>query len=1106
MSILFDDVDDYIKVNSSSDFDFEHTDAFSIGCWVKPNGGSAGQIVAKILKPATFQEGYKIFYSAPSVLRFELRDNISPTQAIIIDYSPSVLTVNTWNHLVATYDGTSVASGARIYVNGEEPGSRSVNTDTMSTNGSIRNNGDLLFGARNSTSVSSTADWFSGEISNVVIWDTKLTGPEASQMYNSRLKDMPWQIQRSNIKGYWPLTDGEDGTSADGDTISDLSGNANNGIGIDGANNTGLTWKAEDLLTYPMPVTEVQFFNNFDFQINQNCPVEILRKFTFLDQNETEDVLSFGQIEKSAEDVPKGSLNVLFSNAGGIWNSIKNDKTSMLSDCKLEFGFETNSNDLLNLFEGRLENTFYTSGADVSLSFIDKKNKNWDIPVGVNSPVDFSSGSNNPADLWWTVVTCFGQLSNSAAPGNPDIDYEAWLTWKSVCANNSFSIQGYFDNNTIGDIVANIGQITDTAFYTKENKIVAKRFNTSNPIADFTDDNNFEIELDITVDNFFNELNVNYSYFPTSKQWFTPVGIVTIIPFDDNFAVSIPNSEFFGIVVDSVSAIDSTAKFGDSSIRLSAESRHTDLPNALYSFAYGSPEAEFGLFSNLNLTQFHGTAEITADTSVHSGGTALKKSRDGYFVQRTDVAANFSRRRPSDPEPITIFNRFKGTVSFWYQPDYTGSPTETQGYIDILNVPENVTAGDPWLRIRHEFQNSIISCFVQGNAGGPNVDNVFQTNTFAAVNGQWYHFEVNYDFTNTSTPTFFIDGGATNFVVSSITGDENDQGPQNIFYFGAGQVNGDVRVSSGSAFFINDLRVSPNFTHTGSFAVPTLAERIPQSFGGINYATNINLSNETTISFWHRSTWTSTPHYDVKLFDFSNNSNNESRIKASINSGTGNLQIIVHDNLGTEFISATYSRTTINSGTWYHIETGWDFTIENSMFYIAVDGDMVQFAANSAAWPDLINLPRNFYVGKWFDEAGNGDYIDELQIWDKILHTNSFTSPTTALVRTFNRHTAVSTPSVNSFGTFEKAFDNTIVWHENSISATNFVNSLIGQTDTPLEIVKFKPSLKGLEIFPNDLVTLSNSLLGYDEANVKVTETSFSLDDLSIQLTGIVLE
>lgn len=92
--------------------------------------------------------------------------------------------------------------------------------------------------------------FFDGSITEVAIWNTVLTVEEISLLASAKVKGMPLQIQPSNLQGYWPLDDQPDGTSFDGDTAVNRSGNSNNGTGDDGGNNTGLTAKAEEILSY----------------------------------------------------------------------------------------------------------------------------------------------------------------------------------------------------------------------------------------------------------------------------------------------------------------------------------------------------------------------------------------------------------------------------------------------------------------------------------------------------------------------------------------------------------------------------------------------------------------------------------------------------------------------------------------------------------------------------------------------------------------------------------------------------------------------------------------------------------------------------------------
>ena len=61
---------------------------------------------------------------------------------------------------------------------------------------------------------------------------------------------MSLQVDPSNLVMYLPLDDLADGAASNGLTFGDLSGNGNDGTGDDGTNNTGLTAKAEVVLSY----------------------------------------------------------------------------------------------------------------------------------------------------------------------------------------------------------------------------------------------------------------------------------------------------------------------------------------------------------------------------------------------------------------------------------------------------------------------------------------------------------------------------------------------------------------------------------------------------------------------------------------------------------------------------------------------------------------------------------------------------------------------------------------------------------------------------------------------------------------------------------------
>ena len=156
-------------------------------------------------------------------------------------------TSGSWMHVAYTFDSdqSGGADELSVYINGVED----ANSPETGGAGSMANpNTDLFVGSAVGGSSNNTMD---GKITEVALWTSVLTETEIKLLSDSKVKGMPLQIQPSSLQMYLPLHEQSEGASSDGVTFRDNSSSGNNGSGDDGANNTGLTARAEEVLSYP---------------------------------------------------------------------------------------------------------------------------------------------------------------------------------------------------------------------------------------------------------------------------------------------------------------------------------------------------------------------------------------------------------------------------------------------------------------------------------------------------------------------------------------------------------------------------------------------------------------------------------------------------------------------------------------------------------------------------------------------------------------------------------------------------------------------------------------------------------------------------------------
>jgi hypothetical protein len=114
----FDGVDDNISIENDSDFNFDNTDPFSIQVWIKSElRGSPGIIVSKI-KHSSPYTGYEVFTNTKGEIGVYLISDFDAKNYILLSTEEKPLADKKTHHVIVTYDGSSKATGIKIFVDG----------------------------------------------------------------------------------------------------------------------------------------------------------------------------------------------------------------------------------------------------------------------------------------------------------------------------------------------------------------------------------------------------------------------------------------------------------------------------------------------------------------------------------------------------------------------------------------------------------------------------------------------------------------------------------------------------------------------------------------------------------------------------------------------------------------------------------------------------------------------------------------------------------------------------------------------------------------------------------------------------------------------------
>ncbi len=154
--------------------DFQDDQQFSYGAWVRVKPQLNGAIIAKVDIAGMFK-GYDLSVNNGVVSARITRRR--PGYSIKVSTKKSVLQPDRWHHVLVTYDGSKLAGGVVIYIDGERQ-PIDVLADSLKHKGGIRHSKPLLIGRRDTE-----AEFAGGQMDDVRIYNRRLSDADVLAIY-----------------------------------------------------------------------------------------------------------------------------------------------------------------------------------------------------------------------------------------------------------------------------------------------------------------------------------------------------------------------------------------------------------------------------------------------------------------------------------------------------------------------------------------------------------------------------------------------------------------------------------------------------------------------------------------------------------------------------------------------------------------------------------------------------------------------------------------------------------------------------------------------------------------------------------------------------------
>ncbi|MFX1320378.1 MAG: LamG-like jellyroll fold domain-containing protein [Promethearchaeota archaeon] len=171
-ALEFDGVNEFVDCGNEYYLDFERNNTFTLSVWIKTS--STGRTIISKMNTSDDYRGYDLYIDNSGVIRVHLINTLDSNE-IIVDGATSI-NDNQWHFITLTYNGSSTASGVKLYIDGSLD-NLTIVKDTL--NKTIHTDVNFLIGAR------TEGNYFSGQIDDVRVYSFALTQDNITWLYNS---------------------------------------------------------------------------------------------------------------------------------------------------------------------------------------------------------------------------------------------------------------------------------------------------------------------------------------------------------------------------------------------------------------------------------------------------------------------------------------------------------------------------------------------------------------------------------------------------------------------------------------------------------------------------------------------------------------------------------------------------------------------------------------------------------------------------------------------------------------------------------------------------------------------------------------------------------